>query len=96
MSLASSSINLMHLLLLSGALISIGIWGVLINKDSPISVFISLQIIFIAIVLSLISFSVGLKDLNIRVFSLFVSIVMVVEFMIGLSILFIFYRGNQK
>jgi NADH-quinone oxidoreductase subunit K len=90
------SITLMHFLLLSGILFAIGVWGMLINRDSPVHSFISLQIIFIAITLGLISLAVGAKDLNLQVLSLFVSIVRVVEFVIGISILFRFYRDIQK
>jgi NADH-quinone oxidoreductase subunit K len=90
------SITLMHFLLLSGILFAIGICGVLINRDSPVHSFISLQIVFIAITLSLITLAVGAKDLNLQVLSLFVSIVVVVEFIMGISILFRFYRDTQK
>lgn len=90
------SITLIHFLLLSGILFVIGICGVLINRDSPVHSFVSLQIIFIAITLSLITLAVGAKDLNLQALSLFVSIVIVVEFIMGISILFRFYRAIQK
>jgi NADH-quinone oxidoreductase subunit K len=91
-----SSINLIHLLLVSGILFCIGVYGVLINRSSYISVFISLQIIFISIILTLISFAVSESEVTVQLFAMFISIVMMVEFIVGIAILFIFYRGKQK
>ena len=91
-----SSISLIHLLLVSGVLFCIGVYGILINRSSYISVFISLQIIFISIILTLISFAVSESEVSAQLFAMFISIVMMVEFIVGIAILFIFYRGKQK
>jgi len=92
----NSSISIVYLLFLGAILFCIGIWGISINRDRPISIFIALQIIFLSIILNLLSFSVAHKDFDGQVFAIFTFVITVVEFVIGISILFIFYKGSQK
>ncbi|MBI5328812.1 MAG: NADH-quinone oxidoreductase subunit NuoK [Deltaproteobacteria bacterium] len=85
---------LSHYLLLSLALFSIGVAGVLLRR-SIIIVLMSLELIFNSINLSLVAFAHFLQSMTGRVFVVFTITVAAAEVAVGLAILVAVYRRRK-
>lgn len=70
----------------------LGVWGIYLNRKNIIIVLMSIELMLLAINLSLITYSVHLDDVVGQMFALFVLTVAAAESAIGLAILVIFYR----
>ncbi|MEK7773185.1 MAG: NADH-quinone oxidoreductase subunit NuoK [Deltaproteobacteria bacterium] len=84
-----------HYLILSLALFSIGVAGVLIRRNIII-VLMSLELIFNAVNISLAAFSYFLQSLNGTVFVIFNITVSAAEVAIGIAILVLVYRQRRN
>jgi len=88
-------LTLNHYLILSLALFSIGIAGVLIRRNIII-VLMSLELIFNAVNISLAAFSYFLQSLNGTIFVIFNITVSAAEVAIGIAILVLVYRQRRS
>ncbi len=79
-------------LILSAILFTIGVMGVLLNRQNIIVVLMAIEIMLLAVNLNFVAYASFLKDLNGQVFTLFILIVAAAEAAIGLAILMAFYR----
>ena len=82
-----------HYLLLSAALFTIGIIGVLTRRNIMI-ILMSIELILLAVNVNLVAFSAYLGDLVGQVFAMFVLTVAAAEAAIGLAVLVVFYRNR--
>lgn len=70
----------------------LGIWGIYLNRKNLIIVLMSIELMLLAVNISLITYSVHLDDVVGQMFALLVLTVAAAESAIGLAILVIFYR----
>ena len=81
-------------LALASILFVIGIFGVFLNKKNIIIILMSIELMLLAVNISLVAFSTYLNDITGQVFSLLVLTVAAAEAAIGLAILVIYFRNK--
>ena len=87
-------IGLGHYLAVAAILFTLGILGIFINRKNVIVILMSVELILLAVNVSLVAFSSFLGDLVGQVFALLVLTVAAAEAAIGLAILVVFYRSR--
>lgn len=87
-------VSLAHYLTVSGLLLVIGIFGIFLNRKNVIVLFMSIELILLAVNVNLIAFSSALHDLAGQIFTMFVLTVAAAEAAIGLAILVIYFRNR--
>lgn len=83
-----------HYLMLSAALLTIGIIGVLTRRN-VIIILMSLELILNAVNVNLVAFSRQLADVGGQIFAIFVITVAAAEAAVGLGILIAFFRNRD-
>lgn len=83
-----------HYLMLSAALLTIGIIGVLTRRN-VIIILMSLELILNAVNINLVAFSRQLADVGGQIFAIFVITVAAAEAAVGLGILIAFFRNRD-
>ena len=87
-------IGLSHYLTVAAILLTLGIFGIFINRKNVIVILMSVELILLAVNINLVSFSAFLGDLVGQVYALIVLTVAAAEASIGLAILVVFYRNR--
>ncbi len=87
-------ISLMHYLILSSIIFTIGVFGVFLNRKNLIIILMSIEIILLSININFIAFSTHLNLIIGQVFALFILTVAAAEAAIGLAILVVFFRAR--
>ena len=90
-----STIGLEHFLVVAALLFVIGIVGVIINRHSIIKLFMSIELILLAVNLNILSFASHLNDLVGQVLVLLILTVAAAEIVIGLAILVLYYKNKR-
>ena len=85
-------IDLVKYLTVAMGLFVLGIWGIFLNRKNITVMFMSIELMLLAVNLNFVIFSVYLDDLLGQVFSIFILTVAAAESAIGLSILVIYSR----
>ena len=88
------SIGIMHYLILSSLLFTIGICGIFLNRKNIITILMSIELILLAVNVNLVAFSAFLGDLVGQIYALLVLTVAAAEAAIGLAILVAYYRNR--
>ena len=88
------SIGILHYLVVSGLLFTIGICGIFLNRKNVITILMSIELILLAVNINFVVFSVKLGDLTGQIFAMFVLTVAAAEAAIGLAILVIYSRNR--
>ncbi|MBI4467547.1 MAG: NADH-quinone oxidoreductase subunit NuoK [Acidobacteria bacterium] len=83
-----------HYLVLSAALLTIGIIGVLTRRN-VIIILMSLELILNAVNINLVAFSRQLADVSGQIFAIFIITVAAAEAAVGLGILIAFFRNRD-
>ncbi len=83
-----------HYMILSAALFTIGIIGVMVRRNIII-IFMSIELILNAVNINLVAFSNQLHDAIGQVFAIFVIAVAAAEAAVGLGIILAFYRNKE-
>ena len=83
-----------HYLMLSAALLTIGVIGVLTRRNIII-ILMSIELILNAVNLNLVAFSRQLADVAGQIFAIFVITVAAAEAAVGLGILIAFFRNRD-
>lgn len=83
-------------LIVSGILFTIGVLGVVFNRQNIIVVLMSIELILLAVMINFVAFSSNFKDLTGQVFALFILCIAAAESAIGLAILMAFYRNKHS
>jgi NADH-quinone oxidoreductase subunit K len=89
-----TSITPAHYLVLSAALFTIGVRGVMVRRNIII-ILMSIELMLNAVNVNLVAFSQLLRDLSGQVFALFVIAVAAAEAGIGLAIVILIYRNRE-
>lgn len=87
-------IGLGHYLTVAAILLTIGIFGIFLNRKNVIIILMSIELILLAVNINLVAFSAYLGDLVGQVFALFVLTVAAAEAAVGLAILVVYFRNR--
>lgn len=91
-------IGLAHYLTVSACLLTLGIFGIFLNRKNVIIILMSVELMLLAVNLNLVAFSaappIGLGDLTGQVFALMVLTVAAAEAAIGLAIVVVYFRNR--
>jgi len=88
------SIGIMHYLIVSSLLFTLGICGIFLNRKNIITILMSIELILLSVNINFVAFSVKLGDLTGQIFAMFVLTVAAAEAAIGLAILVIYFRNR--
>jgi len=87
-------IGLVHYIVLSSLLFTIGICGIFINRKNVITLLLSIELMLLAVNINFVAFSAYLGNLTGQVFTMFVLTVAAAEAAIGLAILVVYFRNR--
>ena len=89
-------IGILHYLVLSSLLFTIGVCGIFLNRKNIITILMSIELILLSVNINFVAFSVKLGDLGGQIFAMFVLTVAAAEAAIGLAILVIYFRNRNS
>jgi len=87
-------IGLAHYLILSAILLTLGVFGIFLNRKNVIVILMSIELILLSVNINLVAFSAYLNDMVGQVFTLFILTVAAGEAAIGLAILVVYFRNR--
>ena len=87
-------IGLSHYLTMSAILLTLGIFGIFLNRKNVIVILMSVELMLLSVNLNLVAFSATLGDLTGQVFAMFVLTVAAAEAAIGLAIVVVYFRNR--
>src|SRR5438045_2457401 len=90
------TIGLAHYLTVSAILLTLGIFGIFLNRKNLIVIMMSIELMLLAVNINLVAFSSFLNDLVGQVFTMLVLTVAAAEAAIGLAIVVVFYRNRRS
>ena len=90
------SITILHYLILAAIIFCLGVYGVVAARKNLISIFLSIELIFLSSVLVFIAFSQYWGNLSGQVFALFILGTAAAEISVGLAILLMLFRDKQS
>ena len=88
------AITLEHYLVVGALLLTIGLFGILLNRRDVIIILMSVELMLLSVNVNLIAFSTELGDLTGQIFALLILTVAAAEAAIGLAILVVFFRNR--
>jgi len=90
------NISLQHYLILSALLFSVGVTGLFMNRQSAITILMSIELMLLAVNINFIAFSVEMQDIVGQVFSIIILSIAAAEISIGLAILVLYFRNRDS
>lgn len=87
-------IGLVHFMVLSAMLFTIGICGIFLNRKNVITLLMSVELMLLAVNINFVAFSAYMNDLVGQIFTLFVLTVAAAEAAVGLAILVVYFRNR--
>ena len=87
-------IGLGHYLALGAVIFSLGTLGIFLNRKNVIVILMSVELIFLAVNINLVSFSIFLQDITGQIFTMLILTVAAAEAAIGLAIIVTYYRNK--
>ncbi len=88
------TVTLSHYLVLSAILLTIGVFGIFLNRKNVIIILMSIELMLLAVNINFVAFSSYLGDLVGQLFALFVLTVAAGEAAIGLAIVVVYFRNR--
>jgi NADH-quinone oxidoreductase subunit K len=88
------AIGLPHYLTVGAILLTLGIFGIFLNRKNVIIILMSIELILLAVNINLVAFSVFRGNLIGQAFAMFVLTVAAAEAAIGLAILVVYFRNR--
>ena len=89
-------ITISHYLILSSIILTLGVFGIFLNRKNVIIILMSIELILLSVNINLVAFSAYLGDLVGQVFALFILTVAAGEATIGLAILVVYFRNRSN
>ena len=89
------SIGLGHYLTLAAIIFTIGVVGIFLNRKNVIVILMSIELILLAVNITLVAFSIFINDLSGQIFTLFILTVAAAEAAIGLAIIVVYFRNSD-
>jgi NADH-quinone oxidoreductase subunit K len=90
------SVGLGHYLAVGAILLTLGIFGIFLNRKNVIIILMSIELILLSVNINLVAFSSFLGDIVGQVYALIVLTVAAAEAAIGLAVLVTFYRNRRS
>ena len=87
-------IGIGHYLTVGAILVTLGIFGIFLNRKNVIIILMSVELMLLAVNVNLVGFSAFLNDLVGQVFAMFILTVAAAEAAIGLAILVVYFRNR--
>ena len=91
---AMTAVTLNHYLIVSAILLTIGVFGIFLNRKNVIVILMAIELILLAVNLNLVAFSAVLNDLAGQVMAMLVLTVAAAEAAIGLAIVVVYFRNR--
>ena len=88
------TIGLGHYLVVGAILLTLGIFGIFLNRKNVIIIMMSIELILLAVNVNLVAFSSFMGDIVGQVYALIVLTVAAAEAAIGLAILVAYFRNR--
>lgn len=88
------TIGIIHYLVVSAGLFTLGVCGIILNRKNIITILMSIELMLLGVNVNMVAFSVQLGDLTGQVFSIFILTVAAAEAAIGLAILVVYARNR--
>jgi len=88
-------IELFHLNILSALVFAIAIAGIILNLDNLIKVFLSIELMFLAVSINFIAYAYALGNIDGHVFTITLLTVAAAESAVGLGILVFYFRQRS-
>ena len=88
------TITLGHYLTVAAILLTLGIFGIFLNRKNVIVILMSIELMLLAVNVNLVAFSTAMNDLVGQVFAMLVLTVAAGEAAIGLAILVTYFRNR--
>ena len=89
-----TAVTLNHYLIVSAILLTIGVFGIFLNRKNVIVILMAIELILLAVNLNLVAFSAVLNDLAGQVMAMLVLTVAAAEAAIGLAIVVVYFRNR--
>lgn len=90
------NIDIIHFIILSTILFTIGISGIFMNRKNLLTILMSIELIFLAININMVAFSTYNQDLIGQIFAIFILVIAGAEAAIGIAILIIYYNQRKE
>ena len=90
-----AELGLIHYLIVSAALFTIGVVGIFVNRKNVIVILMALELILLSVNLNLIAFSVFTGTIQGQIFAMLVLTVAAAEAAVGLAILVVYFRNRR-
>jgi NADH-quinone oxidoreductase subunit K len=87
-------IGLGHYLAVAGALFTIGVFGIFVNRKNVIILLMCIELVLLSVNINLVAFSSFLGNIQGQIFALFVLTVAAAEAAVGLAILVTYFRNR--
>jgi NADH-quinone oxidoreductase subunit K len=88
--------SLLHYLFLTTSLFCLGLYGIVSNRTNLLIILMCIEVVLFSIDINFVIFSVYLDDICGQVFALFILTVAASESAIGLAIVLVYYRLQDK
>jgi NADH-quinone oxidoreductase subunit K len=88
------TIGLLHYLIVSAILFTIGVFGIFMNRRNVIIILMSIELILLAVNINFVAFSSYLHNAQGQIMAMFVLTVAAAEAAVGLAILVTFFRNR--
>ncbi|MGV1014714.1 MAG: NADH-quinone oxidoreductase subunit NuoK [Methyloceanibacter sp.] len=88
------TIGLSHYLTVAAILLTLGIFGIFLNRKNVIVILMSIELMLLAVSINLVAFSAFQGDLVGQVFAMIVLTVAAAEAAIGLAIVVVYFRNR--
>src|SRR3990167_425955 len=90
-----AELGLLHFLIVSAALFTIGVVGIFVNRKNVIVILMALELILLSVNLNLVAFSVFTGTIQGQIFAMLVLTVAAAEAAVGLAILVVYFRNRR-
>lgn len=90
-----TELGLVHYLIVSAALFTIGVVGIFVNRKNVIVILMALELILLSVNINLVAFSVFTGTIQGQIFAMLVLTVAAAEAAVGLAILVVYFRNRR-
>lgn len=90
-----TDLGILHFLMVSAALFTIGVVGIFVNRKNVIVILMALELILLSVNINLVAFSVFTGTIEGQIFAMLVLTVAAAEAAVGLAILVVYFRNRR-
>ena len=90
-----TELGILHFLIVSAALFTIGVVGIFVNRKNVIVILMALELILLSVNINLVAFSVFTGTIQGQIFAMLVLTVAAAEAAVGLAILVVYLRNRR-